>query len=75
MRGLTEGRKNIDVGGTTLGEVIGTLEHMYPGVTDRLNRDPTLAVSVDGRIMQKILPSAEVREHSEIHFIPSISGG
>ena len=75
IRSLANGKHKIIISGRTLGEIVDALEHLYPGIQDRLNRDPALAVSVNGKIMQQIVPSVKIEEHCEIHFIPAISGG
>ena len=78
MRDLTGGLSQVDAPGTTVREVIETLEDRFPGVKERLIEDnrlrPTITVIVDGTTSQKRLRQP-VSEHSEIHFLPSISGG
>ena len=78
MRDLTGGLSQVDVPGTTVREVIEVLESRFPGVKDRLIEDNRLraniTVIVDGTASQKRLRQL-VSEHSEIHFLPAISGG
>jgi len=78
MRDLTGGLSQVDAPGTTVREVIETLEDRFPGVKERLIEDnrlrPTITVIVDGTPSQKRLRQP-VSEHSEIHFLPAISGG
>jgi molybdopterin synthase sulfur carrier subunit len=78
MRDLTGGLTQVDVPGTTVREVIESLEIRFPGVKARLVEEgrlrPNITVIVDGTPGQKRLRQP-VSEHSEIHFIPSMSGG
>jgi molybdopterin synthase sulfur carrier subunit len=78
MRDLTRGLTQVEVPGATVREVIAGLENRYPGVQDRLIEDgrlrPNITVIVDGTTAQKRLREP-VGEHSEIHFLPAISGG
>jgi len=78
MRDLTGGITQVEVPGATVREVIAGLESRYPGVQDRLVEDgslrPNITVIVDGATAQKRLREP-VGEHSEIHFLPAISGG
>ena len=78
MRDLTAGLTQVDVPGTTVREVIAGLESRYPGVQERLFENgrlrPNITVIVDGTTAQKRLREP-VGEHSEVHFLPAISGG
>jgi sulfur-carrier protein len=78
LRDLTGGRSRAEVGGTTLGAVIDGLEAAYPGVRARLypagQLNPTIQILVDGRAADLGLREP-VREQSEVHFLPMISGG
>jgi molybdopterin synthase sulfur carrier subunit len=78
MRDLTARQQTLDAPGKTVGQVIEALDVAYPGLKDRLcegNRiRPTLAAHVDGRIAQLGLLEP-VGEHSEIQFLPTVSGG
>ena len=78
MRDLTGGLTQVDVPGSTVREVIENLESRFPGVSARLVDEgrlrPNLTVIVDGETAQKRLRQP-VGEHSEIHFLPAISGG
>ena len=78
MRDLTAGQETLDVPGRTVGQIVEALDAAYPGLKDRLcegNRiRPILAVHVDGRVAQLGLLES-VGEHSEIQFLPAVSGG
>ena len=59
-------------------EVINELDRMFPGIKDRLVEDdqlrPSVVVAVDGETSRLGLLQ-KIDGDSEIHFIPSISGG
>jgi sulfur-carrier protein len=78
LRDLTGGAAQVSVAGSNLREVIEAMEQTYPGVKARLLEDerlrPNITVIVDGVTSQKRLRE-RVAEGSEIHFVPSISGG
>ena len=80
MRDLTGGREVIQVAGADMRQIIANLEAAYPGFRKRLLDDgtqrikPNIAVMIDGRNARRILID-KVNEHSEIHFLPAISGG
>jgi molybdopterin synthase sulfur carrier subunit len=78
LRDLTQGQAHIKATGKTVGQVIESLDAVYPGLKDRLCDGDQLvrglAVSVDSRIAPLGL-LASVDEQSEIHFLPSVGGG
>lgn len=78
MQGLTEGDVMVLVQGTTLRQVVNNLGTLYPGLKERLldgdDLSPGIAVSVDGEFTRLGLLQP-VREDSEVHFLPAISGG
>ncbi len=80
MRDLTCGLEIIQVEGTTMRQIITSLEEAHPGFRKRLidedsNRiKPNIAVMIDGRNANRSLLD-KVKEASEIHFLPAISGG
>ncbi len=78
MRNLTGGREIVTVTGSTVGQVIDELEHLYPGFKSRLcdgeNLRPGIAVAVDTQISRLGLLQP-VSEISEVHFLPAVSGG
>ncbi len=78
LRELTHGEEELLVPGESVEQVIAHLEQRYPGIEARLCEGgrlrPSLAVVVDGvtsrqRLRQRLL------ETSEVHFVPTISGG
>ena len=80
MQRLTQGRRTIQVRGTTLREIIAELEASHPGIRARLvNEDDDrikteIAVAVDGEITREGLRQ-KVGASSEVHFLPAIGGG
>ncbi len=78
MRGLAGGRESVTVPGDTVGEVVDSLDKVYPGMKVRLCADgrlrPGLAVAVDGEVSPRGLRQA-VEEESEVHFLPRTAGG
>lgn len=75
-RGLqphTGGRERIEVSGGTVRAVIRELGERFPPLRPHLE-DGHLAVSIDGEIINEPLLE-EVGPDSEVHFLPSISGG
>jgi sulfur-carrier protein len=78
LRKLTDDRESIEVAGATLREVIDALESQCPGIKDRLCIDssvrPGLSVVIDSQINREGM-SAPVKPHSEVHFVPAVSGG
>ena len=76
----TGGIDKVTVPGATLRQVINSLDALYPGIKDSfLEKDggriqPGLAVAIDGETNHLGLIET-VKEDSEIHFIPAISGG
>lgn len=77
-RDLTEGAEVVTVEGETVGEVIAQLETRFPGMEARLCENgrirPYIAVSVNSEVTRRGLRQ-RLTEPSEIHFIPSLSGG
>ena len=80
MRDLTGGKEIIQVEGADMRQLIANLEMDYPGFRKRLLEEgtqrikPNIAVMIDGRNARRLLID-KVNEHSEIHFLPAISGG
>lgn len=80
MRDLTKGEETVRLSGKTIREIIDHLESLYPGFKDRVYDSeadrirPSISVAVDGEITRLGLIQ-RVKEKSEIHFIPAISGG
>jgi molybdopterin synthase sulfur carrier subunit len=78
LQSLTAGADKVEVSGATVGEIIDHLEARFPGIKDRLVQGgvirPHIAVAIDGDVSPEGLEQ-DVRESSEIHFIPALSGG
>ncbi|MBI3972028.1 MAG: MoaD/ThiS family protein [Chloroflexi bacterium] len=78
MRDLTGGRTTVTVEGLTVRQVIDSLEAAYPGVKARLcdgdRLSPSITVAVDG-VVSRLGMRQPTGEHSEITFIPTVSGG
>ncbi|MBI4498308.1 MAG: MoaD/ThiS family protein [Chloroflexi bacterium] len=80
MRGLTGGVEKVTVPGTSLRQVIESLEAAYPGLKERLLNErgdamnPSISVAVDGEIIRLGLLHT-LQDQSEVHFLPAISGG
>ncbi len=78
MRHLTGGESRIRVEGSTLADIISSLEANFPGVREELVRDnlikDEIAVAIDGEQGHQGL-FQEIDDSSEIHFIPMVAGG
>ena len=80
LRALTGGRQSVHVAGRTVRQVIDNLEAAFPGLKAELYDEeedlvmPGMAVVVDGETSQLGLLE-QVRESSEIHFLPALGGG
>ena len=78
MRSVTGGLAQVEAPGRNVAQVVANLEKLYPGVKERLMEDGDLkghiSVAVDGEVSPLGLEEP-VKEHSEGHFIPAISGG
>ena len=80
LQQLTGGKQQVQVEGGSVRQVINNLEKQYPGIkeflVDETEEDliPGLAVIVDGEA--SLLGMLEkVKENSEVHFLPAMSGG
>jgi molybdopterin synthase sulfur carrier subunit len=78
LQPLTGGVSQVRVPGRTIRTLINNLEERFPGLKERLLQDgdlrPDVAVAIDGEIALDGVAEL-VREDSEVHFIPPISGG
>ena len=78
LRDLTEGKTSVTVTGSTVREVIESLEVQFPGIKDRLCENdkvrPNISVFVDGQITHLKIRE-RLKETSEVHFVIAISGG
>ena len=78
MQELSSGEQRVDVQGNNVRQVIDNLDAVYPGFKNRLVEDgrvkPNISVAIDGEITPLGMLE-KVREDSEVHFLPAISGG
>ena len=78
LRELTGGCETLSVPGSTVGEVIDSLDDLYAGIKSRLcdanGLRPGLAVAVDTQIAPLGLKQS-LTDASEVHFVPAVSGG
>jgi sulfur-carrier protein len=80
MQSLTVGLQRVRAGGNNVRQIINDLEQQYPGLKEMLydeeedNLMPGIAVIVDGDA-SLIGLLEQVREDSEVHFLPAIGGG
>jgi molybdopterin synthase sulfur carrier subunit len=77
LQPLTAGTAQVQVAGRTVRDVLNRLEERFPGIKERLLQDgelrPDIAVAVDGEVAFDL--SERLKEDSEVHFVPPISGG
>ena len=78
MQELSSGEQRVKIQGNNIRQVIDNLDAVYPGFKDRLVEDgrvkPNISVAIDGEITPLGMIE-KVREDSEVHFLPAISGG
>ena len=78
LQELTAGRRELEVEGTNVREVLDSLEREFPGIKERfLEGDhlrPDISVAVDGEISPLGLLE-RVEAGSEVHFVAAIRGG
>ncbi len=78
MRDLTEGQDRVTVPGSTVRQVIDSLEESFPGIKERLVEKNkirgNISVAVDGEVTPLGMLE-KVTEESEVYFLPAISGG
>jgi molybdopterin synthase sulfur carrier subunit len=78
MRKLTGGVDRTTAAGSTVGQLIEDLEHRFPGLRNHLIEDgdlkASIAVSIDGEFGTNGVRE-RVRDDSEVHFVPALSGG
>ena len=78
MRHLTGGKERVQADGSTVRQVIESLERQFPGMRNALRLDddlmPGIAVIVDGETSALGLLE-QVGPDSELHFLPAIGGG
>ena len=72
LRPLTGGVERVEIEASDIRQLLRALEERFPGLRERI--ESGLAVAIDGEIISDPLLE-EVASDSEIHFLPSISGG
>jgi sulfur-carrier protein len=77
LQNLTGGVNQVRIAGRTVRDVVNGLEERFPGIKERVLQAgdfrPDLAIAVDGEVALDV--TDRVRDDSEVHFIPPISGG
>ena len=66
MQRIVGGKEQIRVAGATIRQVVNNLDKEYPGIKDELCEDGETS---------NLGMLERVKEDSEIHFIPAMSGG
>ena len=78
LQKVAGGRKQVEVDGATVRELIDNLERVYPGMRDSLlegNRlRSNISVAIDGEVSPLGLLE-KVGVSSEVHFVAAIKGG
>ena len=78
MQSLTGGQHKVELPGSTVRQIVESLELSFPGIKERLvenNRiKSNISVAVDGEVTPMGMLE-KVREDSEVHFLPAIGGG
>ena len=73
MRDLTEGQDRVTVSGSTVRQVIDSLEESYPGMKERLVEKNkirgNISVAVDGEVTPLGMLE-KVTDESEVYFLP-----
>jgi sulfur-carrier protein len=78
LRRMTGGVREVSVEAETVREVIDRLEAEFPGIRERLcegdRLKPGISVAINSQVRETGLLE-RVPPGSEVHFIPSVSGG
>jgi sulfur-carrier protein len=72
-RRYTGGRREFEIEARTLRDVIRALDKMYPGLGEHLEEETTVAI--DGAIHDAPGYFQQLRDGSEVFFIPKLEGG
>ena len=81
LRKLTEGKEEVTVSGSTVGEVIAGLEAAYPGIKARICDDTgavrkfvnIFANDEDIRFLKNL--DTPLKDSDEVSIVPAIAGG
>jgi|SRR5579862_5409558 len=78
LQNVTGGRRQVEVAGATVREVIDNLERVHPGMRDSLlegsHLRSNISVAIDGEVSPLGLLE-KVGASSEVHFVAAIKGG
>jgi molybdopterin synthase sulfur carrier subunit len=78
LRDLTDGQEIVHAPGQTVGQLIESLECVYPGIKARIcDGDmlrPGIALVVGTELSRQGMRHP-LTEQSEVHFLPAVSGG
>jgi molybdopterin converting factor small subunit len=72
-RRYTGGRREFEIEAKSLRDVIKALDKMYPGLGEHLEEETTVAI--DGAIHDAPGYFQQLRDGSEVFFIPKLEGG
>jgi len=72
-RRYTGGRRDFEIEAKSLRGVIKALDAMYPGLGEHLEEETTVAI--DGQIHDQPGYFQQLRDGSEVFFIPKLEGG
>jgi molybdopterin synthase sulfur carrier subunit len=72
-RRYTGGRREFEIEARNLRDVIKALDKMYPGLGEHLEEETTVAI--DGAIHDAPGYFQQLRQGSEVFFIPKLEGG
>jgi molybdopterin converting factor small subunit len=78
LRSLAGGLETVNVAGATIGQIIDGLDQQFPGIKGKLVESgqlkPGIAMAIDATAGRFPL-SQPIPPDSEVHFLPSLSGG
>ncbi len=78
MQKRTGEKQQVQIPGATVRQIVNNLEKEFPGIREHLcdgdEISPGIAVIIDGETTNLGMLE-HVKEDSEIHFLPAISGG
>jgi molybdopterin converting factor small subunit len=78
MRALSGGSESVDAEGSTVFDLIESVDSVYPGILIRLVVDgelrPGFAIAIDGEVSHRGL-AARVSKNSTVRVLPLVAGG
>jgi molybdopterin converting factor small subunit len=78
LKDVTGGARRAEVSGSSLAEILGALDRIYPGIEQRVQSEgkilPYVTLTIDGAIAAQGL-SSPVGPQSEVCILPSMGGG